>query len=106
MIFSLVPTAFAAEAFDRDEIPYDELIKEGYDKEAIDKVADIIENYVENNSDDDSNAPEKSTGTVATLSVVTRVKGIGHAWIYVKNLTDEELQVGHYMLPVGEGVSV
>ncbi len=106
MIFSIVPTAFAAESFDRDMIPYEELIREGYDKEEIDKVADIMENYAKNNSDDSNETSEKNTEIVATLSVVTRVKGTGHAWIYVENLTDEELQVGHYMLPVGEGVSV
>lgn len=30
----------------------------------------------------------------------------GHTYIYVKNLTDEPLQVGLYEVPVGEGVSI
>lgn len=105
LAFSVVPTAFAAETLDRDAIPYEELIQEGYDKEEIEQAADMMEAYA-------AALPEESeksgdgTRIVANLSVVTRVKGFGHAWVYVENLTDEPLQVGHYLLPPNEGVSV
>ena len=34
------------------------------------------------------------------------IHGAGHTWIYVENLTDQELKVGVYTLPANEGVSV
>lgn len=44
---------------------------------------------------------------VALLSVASRVNfDLGHAWLYIENLSDEPIQVGHYEVPVGEGVSV
>lgn len=121
LIFSVVPTAFAAESFNRNDIPYEELLQEGYDKEEIDKIADMMEayaeNYTEESEDDEPTTDEPTTDEpetpvqsgpriVANLSVVTRVKGVGHGWIYVENLTDETLQVGHYSLPPHQGVSV
>lgn len=30
----------------------------------------------------------------------------GHTWIYIENLSDHEIQVGAYLLPVGQGVSL
>ena len=105
LIFSVVPTAFAAESFDRDAIPYEELIEEGYNKEEIDQAAQMMEAYAEAHPEKDEKSGN-GTRIVANLSVVTRVKGTGHAWIYVENLTDEPLQVGHYTLPANEGVSV
>ena len=59
--------------------------------------------------------PETSTdarcdGAVAEISVCSRLKtfgfGNGHMWIYVNNISDETLTVGHYELPAGEGVSI
>lgn len=47
--------------------------------------------------------------TVATLSLCSAVYVwpiSGHAWIYVHNNSDEPITVGHYEVPVGEGVSV
>lgn len=47
--------------------------------------------------------------TVATLSVCSAIYVwpiSGHTWIYVHNNSDEPIQVGHYEVPVGEGVSV
>ena len=105
LIFSVVPTAFAAESFDRETIPYEELIQEGYDKDEIDRAAQLMEDYAETHSEK-SEKSGNGTRIVANLSVVTRVRGIGHAWIYVENLTDEPLQVGHYTLPANQGVSV
>ena len=49
---------------------------------------------------------ENENELVALLSVVTRVRGIGHAWIYIENISDKNLRVGHYTLPPNEGVSV
>ena len=46
---------------------------------------------------------------VATISICTAVYVwpiSGHAWVYVHNISDEPIQVGHYTVPVGEGVSV
>ena len=34
------------------------------------------------------------------------IHGAGHTWVYVENLTDQELKVGVYTLPANEGVSV
>ncbi len=105
MIFSVVPVAFAAESIDKESIPYEELMEEGYEKEEIDRAAEMMEAYA-------ASLPEyneksgSGTRIVANLSVVTRVEGFGHAWIYVENLTDGPLQVGHYTLPANEGVSV
>ena len=48
-------------------------------------------------------------GVVATLSVCSAIYVwpiSGHAWIYVHNYSDEPIQVGHYEVPAGEGVSV
>jgi hypothetical protein len=105
LIFSIIPTAFAAEVFDENNIPYEELMDAGYKKAEIDKAADMMNAYAQSVPE----YKEKSgTGTriVANLSVVTRVEGFGHAWIYVENLTDGPIQVGHYTLPANEGVSV
>lgn len=106
LIFSFVPTAFASESSDMQDIPYEELIAEGYTKEEIDKAAKMMQAYAQTHPDKKNDSSKKSTRIVANLSVVTRVKGTGHAWIYVENLTNEPLQVGHYILPPNEGVSV
>ncbi len=105
LAFSVVPTAFAAETLDRDAIPYEELMQEGYNKKEIDKAAEMMESYAASLPEENEKSGD-GTRIVANLSVVTRVKGFGHAWVYVENLTDEPLQVGHYMLPPNEGVSV
>lgn len=47
--------------------------------------------------------------TVATISLCTCIyvwPVSGHTWIYVHNNSDEPIQVGHYTVPVGQGVSV
>ena len=105
-IFSLVPTAFASESFDIQDIPYEKLMADGYTKEEIDNAAQLMQAYAQANPEKKKDTSNKNTRIVANLSVVTRVKGTGHAWIYVENLTKETLQVGHYMLPPNEGVSV
>jgi len=45
--------------------------------------------------------------TVASISVVSRITNItGHVWLYIENKSAQELKLGHYFLPAGEGVSV
>lgn len=105
LIFSIVPTAFAAEVIDEKNIPYEELMDAGYDKAEIENAAEMMNAYAQSLPEYKEKSGD-SSDTVARLSVVTRVKGIGHAWIYVENLTDMPVQVGHYTLPANEGVSV
>lgn len=53
--------------------------------------------------------PLQDSDIVATLYVFydkSDIHGAGHTWIYVENLTDQELTVGIYPLPANEGVSV
>lgn len=105
LLFSVVPTAFAAESFDKDAVPYEELIDEGYSMEEINEAVRMMEAYAETYTEKETKSGN-GTRIVANLSVVTRVEGIGHAWIYVENLTNKTLKVGHYMLPPNQGVSV
>ena len=64
--------------------------------------------------DEEPTKPEESkplqdNDIVATLYVFydqSDIHGMGHTWIYVENLTDQELKVGIYPLPPNEGVSV
>lgn len=62
---------------------------------------------------EETTAPEESEAdsdeTVATISLCTCIYVwpiSGHTWIYVHNNSDEPIQVGHYEVPVGQGVSV
>ena len=53
--------------------------------------------------------PLQDNDIVATLYVFydqSDIHGMGHTWIYVENLTNQELKVGIYPLPAYEGVSV
>ena len=53
--------------------------------------------------------PLQNNDIVATLYVFydkSDIHGVGHTWIYIENLTDQELKVGIYPLPANEGVSV
>lgn len=53
--------------------------------------------------------PLQDNDIVAELYVFydkSDIHGMGHTWIYVENLTDQELTVGIYPLPANEGVSV
>ncbi len=64
--------------------------------------------YEEDNNLTEQDSTE-SDETVATLSLCSAVYVwpiSGHAWIYVHNNSDEPIKVGHYEVPVGEGVSV
>ena len=53
--------------------------------------------------------PLQDNDIVATLYVFydkSDIHGMGHTWIYIENLTNQELKVGIYPLPAYEGVSV
>lgn len=57
--------------------------------------------------------PEEEEATadenIATLSLCTSIYVwpiSGHTWIYVHNNSNEPIQVGHYEVPAGQGVSV
>lgn len=53
--------------------------------------------------------PLKDNDIVADLYVFydkSDIHAMGHTWIYIENLTDQELMVGVYPLPADEGVSV
>ena len=53
--------------------------------------------------------PLQDNDIVANLYVFydkSDIHGVGHTWIYIENLTDQELKVGVYPLPANEGVSV
>ena len=64
--------------------------------------------------DEEPTQPEESkplqdNEIVANLYVFydkSDIHGVGHTWIYIENLTDQELKVGVYPLPANEGVSV
>ena len=51
---------------------------------------------------------ENSDDIIATVTLFCRPQKLihGHGWIYVENLSDSTLKVGHYDLPPGEGVSI
>lgn len=88
IVFSVPSVAFAAE-----------------EDEQITNVAEEYENVPEETETSESDSDE----VVATLSVCSAIYVwpiSGHTWIYVHNYSDEPIQVGHYEVPVGEGVSV
>lgn len=55
-----------------------------------------------------SEAPSADEEIIATVTLFCRPQKVihGHGWIYVENLSESTLQVGHYELPPGEGVSI
>ena len=57
----------------------------------------------------ETSEPLQNNDIVATLYVFydkSDIHGSGHTWIYIENITDQELMVGVYPLPPNEGVSV
>lgn len=84
MIFGIPSFAFATDNAETNE-------------EITDK---ITSDEITESSDDEN---------VATLSICSAIYVwpiSGHTWIYVHNNSDEPIQVGHYEVPVGQGVSV
>ncbi len=50
---------------------------------------------------------EVSNEIVASVSIAARVQGFpGHVWLYIENISDKPIEVGHYTVPVNEGVSI
>ncbi len=49
---------------------------------------------------------DEKVATLYLCSSVTLWPVVGHAFIYVENNTDEPIEVGHYEVPAGQGVSV
>ena len=60
-------------------------------------------------TDPEESKPLQDNDVVANLYVFydkSDIHSMGHTWIYVENLTNQEIQVGIYTLPANEGVSV
>ena len=102
-----VPMAFAADA----DITYDETTQQD-SLPAEDEATDSDESVTVPEEEPVVPAEPKSlqdNDIVATLYVFydkSDIHGMGHTWIYIENLTDQELMVGVYPLPADEGVSV
>ena len=99
-----VPVAFATDA----DISYDETTQQGENLPVEDETV---------GSDESETVPDKPAESkplgdndiVADIYVFydkSDIHGAGHTWIYIENLTDQELKVGVYTLPPNEGVSV
>ncbi len=93
MIFSVPSVAFATENAEQTAVVSEENNPPAHETDSPE---------VTEESDADN-------GCVATLSICSAIYVwpiSGHTWIYVHNNSDEPIQVGHYEVPVGEGVSV
>lgn len=112
-----VPMAFATDA----DITYDETTQQQESLPVEDEAADSDESVtVPEEEQTEPVAPIEPTepeikkplqdnDIVATLYVFydqSDIHGMGHTWIYIENLIDQELMVGVYPLPADEGVSV
>lgn len=54
-----------------------------------------------------TSAAEVNSGEyVAKMYICTRTKLAGHVWLYFENLTDHDINVGCYILPPNQGVTV
>ena len=87
------------------EIPDDIIIDESVTEE------EITDEITEEETTEEDTSEEITDGneSVATISLCTAIYVwpiSGHTWIYVHNNSDEPIKVGHYEVPVGEGVSV
>ncbi len=91
--FSIPSVAFASEDIEQTSVIAEENIP-------FDEESDVPKSEEETDNND---------GCVATLSLCSAIYVwpiSGHTWIYIHNNSDEPIQVGHYEIPVGEGVSV
>ena len=105
--FTSVPLAFATdEDISFGDIPYQD---EAFTEDApIVPVKDVSVPDAMPDETEESKALQDND-IVATLYVFydkSDIHGMGHTWIYIENLTDQELMVGVYPLPANEGVSV
>ena len=99
-----VPYAFATDA----DIAIDETIQKEETTVPEEETGDEA-----SQPDESETVPEKEplkdSDVVADFYVYydkSDIHGMGHTWIYIENLTDQELKVGAYTLPPNEGVSV
>lgn len=87
MILSVPSVAFATEDVEQTTVASEETVE----------------------STETNDEPSTDDGVVATLSICSAIyvwPVSGHTWIYVHNNSDKPITVGHYEVPVGEGVSV
>lgn len=76
---------------------------------AFSVILPVMATETEIGTDNEIVSEPAENGAVATISLCTSVYVwpiSGHTWIYVHNISDEPIQVGHYTVPVGEGVSM
>lgn len=118
--FNAAPVAFAGETaeYTQEQTTEEastveastELSEEEATAEAADEEPTTEETTTEPSPDEEeAHKPLKDNDVVAYLYVFydkSDIHGWGHTWIYVENLTDQELRVGAYTLPPDEGVSV
>lgn len=103
--FISVPVAFATEIAD---------IENTWEMEITTTEAETDEDRSITESEEKVTQPEgkeplRDNDVVADLYVFydkSDIHAVGHTWIYIENLTDQELKVGVYPLPANEGVSV
>ena len=116
--FTSVPFAFAIdvdinieETTQQDEtvIPEDEAVVSDEETTESDEVPAVPDESAESDIKPEESKPLQDSDIVANFYVFydkSDIHGVGHTWIYIENLTDQELKVGVYPLPANEGVSV
>ncbi len=110
-----VPFAFATDAdINLDETTQQETTDSEDETPVPDESETVPDTELEPDTEPKPDKPEESkplqdNEIVANLYVFydkSDIHGMGHTWIYIENLTDQELKVGVYTLPANEGVSV
>lgn len=107
MVFSVPSVAFATEDVEQTTV-----VSEENNQPSEGNTPPSEETTPPTEEPDASEVGEESSGNdgvVATLSLCSAIyvwPVSGHTWIYVHNNSDEPITVGHYEVPVGQGVSV
>lgn len=109
--FTSVPFAFATDAdIISDEIIQQEKVTITEDETAQpDEDLSVPDEEPTGPAQPEESKPLQDNDIVADIYVFydkSDIHGAGHTWIYVENLTDQDLKVGVYTLPPDEGVSV
>ena len=105
MIFSAVCSAASAADMSSPRAAYAEA--NGIESEEPSETGDSDEPEIPDTPDNPETPDEPDEEQyVARLYICSRIVFIGHAWIYVENLTDDVIMVGCYPCPAGQGVSV
>lgn len=89
IVFSVPAFAFAAEEIEQTTV-----------------VAEETEEIIPEETVTEESDPDETVATLSICSAIYVWPISGHTWIYVHNNSDKPIQVGHYEVPVGEGVSV